>query len=108
MSIEDYELMAHARRTYLAWADQASPGELTDLDLEAATTLRADTRLEGALLMDWELRDDADAAILRALRHLDDLVETELAASAIPAEQLSRYVELRRKAIRDLCERLGA
>jgi len=108
MLIEDYELMAHARRAYLAWLDaRAQRGE--ELGAEEARrrdVLREDTRLERALLMDWELRDEVDAAIIAALQFIDERALDDLAPQRIPAHELPFYLQHRKEAIQRVIARL--
>ena len=107
MLIEDYELMAHARRVYLGWLQGRAGGGATLTPEEEARrdVLAADTRLEGALLMDWELRPEFDAAIIVALKFIESRADVEL-RPGIPAIELDRYVEHRKQAIGRVVRRL--
>ena len=101
MRIDDYELMAQARRSYLAWLDgnedELSAEQRSDRDL-----LRNDDRLDKPLFMEWELNVDFDAAICRALFFSRERCEEELKLRAIPHEDLAEYVSGRQTAI-DAC-----
>ncbi|MFQ5503290.1 MAG: hypothetical protein ACE5F1_00665 [Planctomycetota bacterium] len=100
MRIDDFELMGHARRVYLEYLEERESSSLDPSELRIQKVLREDTRLEGPLFMDWELREEFDRALVVALRFLEAGVETELADQSIPPGQLPRYVEGRRAAIR--------
>jgi len=105
MRIDDYELMGHARRRYLA--DLGQLGEqMTDEQRRHHEVLMQDTRLEEPLFMDWEIDSEVDRVLVIALRRLLDTVESDLARGRIPAEELPLYVEGRKNAIQETITRL--
>lgn len=107
MLIEDYELMGHARRAYLGWLDAKEGGEgLSREETQYRDDLRGDTRLEGALLMDWELRPEFDEALIRALEFCAARVAEDLAPQNIPAADVPLYLEGRKQAIQRVIARL--
>jgi len=101
--IEEVELLAHARRVYLAFL--ASPAGVERAATERAV-LEADQRLDGAVLLEWELRPEVDAVLLRALAHTRQSVEADLERNGVPAEHLAQYAKERRSAIDRLTAKL--
>ncbi len=77
MTIEDYEILIRARRLFLSL--ETPEGSVDRLRQEL---LRADTRLEGPLFMEWERAPELDEAYAHALQRLLLAEETHPAAGA--------------------------
>lgn len=105
MRIDDYELMGHARRRYLADLGQLGD-RMTDDQRRDYDVLLQDKRLEGPLFMDWEIEAEVDRVLVVALHRLLDTVEPDLEGRGIPAEELPLYVEGRKTAIQETIARL--
>ena len=105
MRIDEFELMAQVRRSYLAWLD-ANKEQLSDEQRSDKDLLRNDDRLDKPLFMEWELDVAFDAAICRALFFSRERCEEELKLRAIPEEELADYVRGRRAAIDECMQKL--
>ena len=110
MMIEDYDLMAHARRAFLGWVRgrRAQGQTLTPPEQRAAEALAQDTRLDGAVLMVWDSTPEADLGWVVALRWLLDRVGDDVLLPSIPAEHRDQYLQGRREAITRALDRLDA
>jgi hypothetical protein len=110
MMIEEYELMAHARRAFLDWSRRATKEgiELSAHHRKASKALEADARLEGAVLMVWDSTPEGDFGWTAALRWLLEHAEGDLAGAHIPAAERPRYLEGRRRAIERTLAKLDA
>ena len=101
MLIEDYDLMSHARRAFVAWARaEAKAGrELAAPQRRALAQLDKDMRLDGAVFMTWESSPETDMGWIVALRWLDTHVDNDLVLASIPAAERQAYLDGRRGAI---------
>lgn len=101
MLIEDFDLMIEARRCYLAELEGRAkggevPAAVLDRDLKE---LEEDKRLESALFMEWELREEVDEALQRALALLFERVPEQASLKGVPEEHKAAYIEGKREAI---------
>ena len=101
MMIEDYELMGHARRAFLAWAKRSGERgvELAAGERKAVRALEADTRLDSAVLMTWESSPEGDLGWVAALRWLREHVADDLASAHVPEAERPDYLAVRYEAI---------
>jgi hypothetical protein len=110
MMIEDYDLMAHARRAWLGWlrGREAQGIEPAADERRAAQALQSDTRLDSAVLMVWESTPEGDLGWVTALRWLLARVADDLLLPSIPEAERGRYLESRREAIQRTMGKLDA
>src|SRR5688572_26105944 len=101
MMIEDYELMGHARRAFLAWAQRSGERgiELAAGERTAAKALEADKRLDSAVLMTWDSSPEGDLGWVAALRWLREHVADDLATAHVPEPERPKLVAARYQAI---------